>query len=58
MKLVVSGSKVRTLILIVELFLEDRYLFGLDGIIYSGHVECGFVFNVVAHALFVEFRFM
>ena len=40
------------------LFLEERDLFGLDGVIYSGHVQCKFVFNVVAHALFVEFRFM
>ena len=40
------------------LFLEDRDLFGLDGVIYSGHVQCRFVFNVVAHALFVEFRFV
>jgi len=40
------------------LFLEERDLFGLNGIIYSTHVQCGFVFNVVAHALFVEFRFV
>jgi len=40
------------------MFLEERDMFGLDGVIYSGHVECGFVFNVFAHALFVEFRFM
>ena len=40
------------------LFLEDRDLFGLDGIIYSGHVECGFVFNIVAYTLFVVFRFV
>ena len=40
------------------LFLEERDLFGLDGIIYSTHVECGFVFNVVAHTLFAVFRFV
>jgi len=38
------------------LFLEQRDLFGLDGIIDSTHVECGFVFNVVAHTLFAVFR--
>ena len=40
------------------LFFEEGDLFGLDGVIYSGHVQCRFVFNVVAHALFVEFRFV
>jgi len=40
------------------LFLEEGDLFGLDGIIYSTHVECGFVFNVVAHTLFAVFRFV
>ena len=40
------------------LFLEERDLFGLDGVIYSGHVQCRVVFNVVAHALFVEFMFV
>jgi len=40
------------------LFLEQRDLFGLNGIIYSTHVECGFVFYVVAHALFAVFRFV
>jgi len=38
------------------LFLEESDLFGLNGIIYSTHVHCGFVFNVVAHALFAVFR--
>ena len=40
------------------LFLEEGDLFGLNGIIYSTHVQCGFVFNVVGHALFVNFRFV
>jgi len=38
------------------LFLEEGDLFGLNGIIYSSHVECGFVFNIVAYTLFVVFR--
>ena len=29
------------------LFFEERDLFGLDGIIYSGYVECGFVFRII-----------
>ena len=29
------------------LFLEEGDLFGLDGIIYSGHVECGFVTGII-----------
>ena len=29
------------------LFLEERDLFGLDGIIYSAHVECGFVTGII-----------
>ena len=40
------------------LFLEDRDLFGLDGIIYSGHVECGIVTGIICEALFVDFRFV
>ena len=40
------------------LFLEERDLFGLDGVIYSAHVECRFVFNIVAYTLFVVFRFV
>jgi len=40
------------------LFFEERDLFGFDGIIYSTHIECGFVFNVVAHALFAVCRFV
>jgi len=40
------------------LFLEERDLFGFYWVIYSGHVECGFVFYVVAHTLFVVFRFV
>jgi len=40
------------------LFFEERDLFGLDGIIYSGYVECGFVFRIICEALFVDFRFV
>ena len=29
------------------LFLEERDLFGLNGIIYSTHVECGFVTGII-----------
>ena len=58
MKLLVSGSKERTLMLMVGFCFSKRDLFGLDGIIYSTHIECGFVFNVVAHALFAVFRFV
>ena len=29
------------------LFLKEGYLFGFHGIIYSGHVECGFVFGII-----------
>jgi len=29
------------------LFFEEGDLFGLDGIIYSGHVECGFVTGII-----------
>jgi len=29
------------------LFFEERGLFGLDGIIYSTHVECGFVTDII-----------
>ena len=29
------------------LFLEEGDLFGLDGVIYSTHVECGFVFRII-----------
>ena len=29
------------------LFLEEGDLFGLDGIIYSSHVECGFVTGII-----------
>jgi len=29
------------------LFLEERDLFGFHGIIYSGHVECGFVTGII-----------
>ena len=29
------------------LFLEERDLFGFHRIIYSGHVECGFVFRII-----------
>jgi len=29
------------------LFLEEGDLFGLDGIIYSSHVECGFVTDII-----------
>jgi len=38
------------------LFLEEWDLFGFHRIIYAAHVECGFVFYVVAHTLFVVFR--
>jgi len=40
------------------LFFEDGDLFGLDGVIYSGHVECGFVTGIICEALFVDFRFV
>ena len=40
------------------LFLEEGDLLGLDGIIYSGHVECGFVTGIICEALFVDFRFV
>jgi len=29
------------------LFLEERDLFGLDGIISSGHIECEFVTGII-----------
>ena len=29
------------------LFLEEGDLFGLNGIIYSSHVECGFVTDII-----------
>ena len=29
------------------LFLEEGDLFGFHRIIYSGHVECGFVFGII-----------
>jgi len=29
------------------LFFEERDLFGLDGIIYSTHVECRFVTDII-----------
>jgi len=29
------------------LFLEERDLFGLNGVIYSAHVECGFVTGII-----------
>jgi len=29
------------------LFLEERDLFGLNGIIYSAHVECRFVTGII-----------
>jgi len=29
------------------LFLEERNLLGLNGIIYSAHVECGFVTSII-----------
>ena len=40
------------------LFLEERDLFGLDGVIYSTHVQCGFVTGIICEALFVDFRFV
>jgi len=40
------------------LFLEEGNLFCLDGIIYSGHVECGIVTGIICEALFVDFRFV
>jgi len=40
------------------LFLEERDLFGLNGVIYSTHVECRFVFNILADTLFAVFRFV
>ena len=40
------------------LFFEEGDLFGLNGIIYSGHVECGFVTGIICEALFVDFSFM
>jgi len=40
------------------LFFEERDLFGFHRIIYSSHVECGFVFYVVAHTPFAVFRFV
>ena len=29
------------------LFFEERDLFGFHGVIYSAHVECGFVFRII-----------
>jgi len=29
------------------LFFEERDLFGFHGVIYSGHVECGFVTGII-----------
>ena len=29
------------------LFLEEGYLFGLNRVIYSAHVECRFVFRII-----------
>jgi len=29
------------------LFFEERDLFGFHGIIYSAHVECGFVIGII-----------
>jgi len=40
------------------LFLEEGNLLGFHRIIYSGHVECGFVFNIVAYTIFVDFRWV
>ena len=42
----------------ILLYFEKRNLLCFHGIIYSGHVECGFVFNIVAHAMLVDFRFL
>jgi len=38
------------------LFFEERDLFGLDGIIYSGHIQCGFVTDIIREAIFMVFR--
>jgi len=40
------------------LFFEKGNLLCFHGIIYSGHIECGFVFKVVGEALFVDFQFV
>jgi len=40
------------------MFFEERDLFGLYGVIYSAHVECGFVTDIIRKALFVDFRLM
>ena len=40
------------------LFLEERDLFGLDRVIYSGHVDRGFIFKVVGDPLFAVCRFI
>ena len=29
------------------LFLEERDLFCFHGVIYSGHIQCGFVFRII-----------
>ena len=38
------------------LFFEERDLFGFHRIIYSTHVECRFVFNILADTLFAVLR--
>jgi len=40
------------------LFFEEGDLFGLNRVIYSTHVECRFVFNIVAYTIFVDFRWV
>ena len=40
------------------LFFKERDMFGFHWIIYSGHIQCGFVTGIFCEALFVDFRFV
>jgi len=40
------------------LFFEEGDLFGFHRVIYSTHVECGFVTGIICETLFVDFRFV
>jgi len=40
------------------LFFEEGDLFGFHRVIYSAHVQCGFVTDIICETLFVDFRFV
>ena len=40
------------------LFFKERDLLSFHRVIYSTHVECRFVFNIVAYTIFVDFRWV